>query len=380
MLHERVNSAAAVSSNRPLIVPVYIPHRGCPHRCIFCDQHRLTGHNKAAKPEDVARWVAWYRTAARVDRRSTVEIAFYGGSFTALPQDVQQDYLDAASNQVRQGMAHSIRISTRPDAIDGWTITRLKDAGVAVVELGVQSMDDGVLRAARRGHTAEDVRRAITMLKEAGFRVGIQLMPGLPGDTLNTGIRGVQELIRLGPHMARLYPVLVITGTELERLWREGRYRALQVSEAVHWCACLLLLLETGGVPVIRAGIHVSPEMVQENSVAAGPLDPALRHRVESFIYFSLAHFLLEPRASSAPEMNIRVPPADVSHMKGFRSENIRELERRLSVRVRVSPDASLPPRSMALEGEDPIIRDKNHLSLLLHMNHHALLRKFASV
>ncbi len=362
-------------SGRPLVVPIYIPHRGCPHRCIFCDQHRLTGHDKAVEPGEVARWVAWYRKAARADRRQFVEIAFYGGSFTALPPEAQQDYLDAAAHQIRLGLAQSIRISTRPDAIDATTIMRLQDAGVATVELGVQSMDDGVLNASRRGHTAEDVRQAIAMLKGAGIRVGVQLMPGLPGDTLNISIRGVQELIRLGPHMARLYPVLVIAGTEMERLWREGQYRPLQVSEAVHWCACFLLLLETGGVPVIRAGIHISSEMVKKNSVVAGPLDPALRHRVESLIYLTLACSLLGQRSSLGPEISLRVPPADVSHMKGLRNENIRELQRRWRVRVRVRPDASLPPRSMAMEGENPIIREKNHLSLLLQMNKKASMR-----
>jgi histone acetyltransferase (RNA polymerase elongator complex component) len=354
-------------SDRALVVPIYIPHLGCPQRCIFCDQHRLTGHERAADPAEVAHWVQWFRAAARPERRQKVEIAFYGGSFTALPANVQEAYLEAAKDQVYRGLANSIRISTRPDAIDARTIMRLKDAGVAVVELGAQSMNDGVLKAARRGHTAEDVRRAVVALKAAGFQVGVQLMPGLPCDTLDVGLHGAQALIRLRPHMARLYPALVLAGTEMERLWREGRYTPLQVSQAVHWCSCLLLVLEAGGIPVIRVGIHAPVELVQSKCVVAGPLDPSLRHRVESFIYLALLHFAIGQRPTSGPEIRLRVPPADVSHARGMRNENIRELERRWRADVRVRPDESLPPRSFALEGEEPIIREAGHLSLLLH-------------
>jgi len=358
-----------MTTDRSLVVPIYIPHRGCPQRCIFCDQHRLTGHDQATEPADVARWLEWYRAASRPERLKKVEIAFYGGSFTALPPGVQEAYLAAAGDQVRRGLAHSIRISTRPDAIDAQTIMRLKEGGASVVEIGVQSMDEGVLEAARRGHTAEDVRRAITMLKAAGFRVGVQLMPGLPGDTLDLGLEGAQALIRMRPHMARLYPALVIAGTEMERLWREGRYLPLQISQAVHWCSCLLLALETGGVPVIRVGIHVTAELLQGKSIVAGPLDPSLRHRVESFIYLALLHLAIGQRPPSSPEIRLRVPPADVSHLHGLRNENIRRLERRWRAHVRVQPDASLPPRSLALEGEDPIIRESKHLSLLLNLD-----------
>ena len=251
-------------SARRSILPVFVPHMGCPHACVFCDQRRISGQRKTVTPEDVR---ALVKQAAALPRSGAArQLAFYGGSFTAIPETVQDALLEAGREAMEAGQVDSLRLSTRPDAVDERILERLWSFGVRTIELGTQSMDEEVLRRSGRGHSAEDLRRAARMIREAGFELILQMMTGLPGDTLEKSLYTARELITLEPDGVRIYPTVIVRGTELFDLWRRGEYREHTVEEAVDWCARLLPLFEEAGIPVIRLGLNPTEELSKAGS------------------------------------------------------------------------------------------------------------------
>ena len=216
----------------PLVIPIFIPHEGCPHCCVFCNQRRISGFaEKPVTANDVQATVRTWLARKGSDRQ--VQVAFYGGSFTALPMTRQQHLLGAVAPFVEQGRVQAIRLSTRPDYIDYEIINFLQSNNVSIVELGVQSMDDGVLAASSRGHTADDVEKAVTVLQESGMELGIQLMLGLPGDTRRVLMKTVEHVIALQPDFVRIYPVLVVKNSELATRYLQGTYRPISLDKAV---------------------------------------------------------------------------------------------------------------------------------------------------
>jgi len=190
---------------KPLIVPIFIPNQGCPHRCVFCDQEKIT--SQPASPIDGQRVHALLDLARRSTafcERKHREVAFYGGTFASLSENTIRELLGAVAPYLQEKIFHSVRVSTRPDSLDEKKAALLKVLGVSTVELGTQSMDDEVLRMAQRGHTALDTERTVGLLKQHRFRVGIQLMPGLPGDSAERFSATVQKVIRMKPDMVRL--------------------------------------------------------------------------------------------------------------------------------------------------------------------------------
>ncbi|MGE5841063.1 MAG: elongator complex protein 3, partial [Deltaproteobacteria bacterium] len=219
---------------KPLIVPIFIPNQGCPHRCVFCDQERITSQpSRPAGGQAVRDILEMARRSASFSGRKRREIAFYGGTFAGLPESRMRELLGAVAPYLEEGAFHSVRVSTRPDSLDAKKAAFLSELGVSTVELGAQSMDDEVLIMTRRGHSASDTERAAALLKQQGFRIGIQLMPGLPGDSAERFSATVQKVIRIKPDMARLYPVVVIRGTELARWVENGEYQPLVLEEAI---------------------------------------------------------------------------------------------------------------------------------------------------
>ena len=237
-------------SARACIVPVFVPHLGCPHACVFCNQNRISGTLRPASAEDVKKAIA---DAASLPREGKRQLAFYGGSFTAIPVEEQEALLSAARHALERGEIDSIRLSTRPDAIDGKTLDCLAAYGVETIELGAQSMDEGVLRLSCRGHSAADVERASRMIRARGFSLILQMMTGLPGDTEEKDLETARRLIALQPEGVRIYPTVIVRDTALEKLWERGAYREHTVEDAVRVCARLLPLFEEAGIPVSTA-------------------------------------------------------------------------------------------------------------------------------
>lgn len=261
------------------IFPIFIPHAGCPHQCVFCNQKTISGEKRTGV-EDVVRQIGKYRQWIAPSRSN--QAAFYGGSFTGLDMDLQGRLFAPVDELRAAGVIGSVRVSTRPDYIDGPRINLLKRHGVTLVELGVQSLDDRVLEKARRGHTREDVVRAVALLRDAGLSVGLQLMVGMPGQTRESLRETVDEVCRLQPDIARIYPLLVVKGTPLEEQWRQGLFTPLSVEEAADRAAYVYRRLEERGIKVIRIGLQPDEELCRPGNILAGPFHPAMGELVKS--------------------------------------------------------------------------------------------------
>ena len=301
------------------IIPIFIPHLGCPHDCVFCNQKRISGTLSPATPEDVAKTIEEGLTHCRLP----AQCAFYGGSFTAIPVNEQLALLGAAQPYIRAGELESIRLSTRPDAIDPNTLVRLREHGVSVIELGAQSMDDGVLRKSGRGHSASDTARAAALIKQFGFSLVLQMMTGLPGSDDERDVESARRIIALAPDGVRIYPTVIIKDTPLYELWREGKYTEHTVEDAVRVCARLLPMFEDAGVTVIRLGLNPTDEL-SGGAAAGGAYHPALGELVKSRVMLNRVREML----SSTPhgqkilknvpsQLRLQTSPACVSQLVG---------------------------------------------------------------
>lgn len=339
---------------RPLIVPLFIPNQGCPHRCVYCRQENITGRqDRLLDASEVEEILSRAVRSPRFDSAKAPQIAFYGGTFTSLPERTLQDLLGAAYRFVQKGMFGSIRVSTRPDALNPETLSRMRTCGVTLVELGVQSMDAEVLRRTRRGYTARHVEKAVERLRHYGFRVGAQLMPGLPGDSEERFLETVRRVAALRPAVVRLYPTIVIQGTVLAAWYREGRYRPLSLDRAVALCAKSCAYLEARGIPVIRMGLQAAPSLEQTGGILAGPWHPAFGFLVRTRLYQEKLERLL-PGAGCAKSLRIRVHPRDIPLVRGHRNRALQELERRTRAdRVAIVPDESLASGEPVVETRD---------------------------
>ncbi len=319
------------------ILPVFIPHLGCPHACVFCNQREITG----AAAELALRELN--RICLLPPEEEERELAFYGGSFTAIPDEQQLRYLEAAKKAVDAGVVSSIRLSTRPDAITPEILSRLKAYGVRTVELGAQSMRDSVLQASGRGHTAADVRNASRLLRNAGFALVLQMMTGLPGDGDDGAVDTARQIIALRPDAVRIYPTVVVRGTALEQLWRRGEYREHTVEDAVRVCARLLPLFEAAEIPVIRLGLNPTDEL-SGGAALAGAYHPALGELVRSRVLRNRAEELLAAMDCENKAVVISVPPEMLSQMIGQKRCNVQWLTEHFSLqRLEIRPDPNEP-------------------------------------
>ncbi|HEX8960466.1 MAG TPA: radical SAM protein [Geobacteraceae bacterium] len=335
---------------KPLIVPFFIAHQGCPHQCVFCNQVKISGAAEAVPTpaELLARFAAYRRSAGE----RTLEVAFFGGTFTSLPLSVQEGLLEPLQPLLATGELSSVRVSTRPDAVDSGVLDFLGRMGVRTVELGVQSMDDQVLRRAGRDHTARDTEDACRLLAGRGFRVGAQLMPGLPGDTPVTARATLRRILQLAPDFVRIYPTLVIAGTELESMYRRGEYVPLGLTEAVGLCKVLLHDCMRAAVPVVRVGLQATEELQAGGTVVAGPWHPAFRQLVEGEIFFDLAALLTGDLPTARP-MTLSCAPTRVSDLAGQRRANLERLRRERGVVVAaVKADPRLSALELRVESE----------------------------
>ena len=271
------------------IIPIFVPHLGCPNACVFCNQTKITGKQKQVTKEDVKQIIEEYLNSFK-DKENKVEVAFFGGSFTAIDKNIQTELLEAAYEYVKEGKVESIRISTRPDAIDKDILKFLKKYKVKTIELGVQSSNNYILEKAKRGHTFEDVKKASRLIRFYGFTLGHQMMVGLPESTALDEVNTAKDLIKLKPKIVRIYPVLVIKDTELEEKYKNGEYEPLSIIQAVERCKEVANLFNSHKVKIIRIGLQNTDEITDPNNessqVVAGPYHPAFRQLVEGGLWY----------------------------------------------------------------------------------------------
>lgn len=329
---------------RRSIVPVFVPHLGCPNHCVFCNQHEISGNREAAAPEQV-------RAALSSAQAHTTcaELAFYGGSFTAIPRRQQTELLEAARPWRESGFISSVRVSTRPDCVDEEALELLRSYGVRTVELGVQSMSDKVLRASGRGHGAEDAVKAAKLVRAAGMQLVLQMMTGLPGSDAGTDLETAKKLAELAPDGVRIYPTVVLKDTALERLWRSGAYRAQDVEDAVRCCVPIVRLFGERRIPIIRLGLNPTDEL-GGGSVLAGAYHPALGELVYSRLFREDAEKLLDGLGRIPKKAELLVRREDVSKLTGQKRANVNYLREKYGFQELSVKSGDFPPGVIAMK------------------------------
>jgi histone acetyltransferase (RNA polymerase elongator complex component) len=338
---------------RKKIIPIFIPFFGCPHQCVFCNQVEITDFREnRVTTDDVDYKIQTYLNHPTVKENPvSFEVAFYGGTFTGLSLEMQRQLLEPVQKYLAAGQITRIRLSTKPDFIDSSRLELLKQYRVGTVELGVQSLVPEVLRKAGRGHSMEDVMRAVTLLRGEGFQIGLQMMVGLPGDTPDTVRTTVTRILQLQPDFVRVYPTVVLKDTPLERLYQRGRFQPFSLPQTVEICKEIWWTFYNQGIPIIRMGLQHSGEM--ESKVIAGPYHPAFGHLVESAIMYDrmckrYQDEVFKERTKSKNEakgheaerplspqgVTFLVSPTDVSNLRGQKNENIRKFKQQFSVSI----------------------------------------------
>lgn len=318
-------------------VAIFVPHCGCPHQCSFCNQRGITGQAEPPTPEAV-------RSTAQGAKKELdgfpAELAFFGGSFTAIDRPYLISLLETAFPFVQDGTFTGIRVSTRPDAIDGEILQILREYGVSAIELGAQSMDDRVLRLNRRGHTAAQVEQSSRMIREQGFSLGLQMMTGLYGDTAQGAAETAESLAALSPDNVRIYPAIVLEHTDLADWYRAGTYSPMDLDATVTLCAGLLELFAEREIPVIRLGLHDTPELHRD--MLAGPYHPAFGELCQSALY--LRYLLAAFHTCGLPKgrVTVFIHAKDMSRAVGQKKKNLASLEE-LGYQVSFCPQPQVP-------------------------------------
>ena len=319
----KINNRKVKNNGKPLIIPVFIMNRGCPHRCIFCNQKISAGNyplelTKNIFKAEVESYLKWNK-----DKKRVAEIAFYGGNFTGLDPAYQKELLSWANSYIRAGFVNSVRVSTRPDYITVDKLTLLKENGVTTVEIGAQSFVDEVLKFSHRGHNAAVISDAMMLLKDYDFQTSLHLMAGLPKDTKEGFIYSLDKTIDLKPDMVRIHPVIVFTGTALAEEFRLGKYKPLKLPEAIDLCCEAWEKISAAGIRIIRIGLHMNKEMEDDNSVLAGPIHPSLGSLVLSSVFYKHTANLLETIPTDTKELRFNLSSQDISNFRGLNNANI---------------------------------------------------------
>ncbi len=333
------------------IIPVFIPYSGCPHRCIFCNQKKITGKKAYLNTETIKRtidnWLSLssisYRLSAIVNR----QIAFYGGSFTSLPLEKQEILLSSILPYLNNGIIDSVRLSTRPDSITLENLTLLKKYRVKTIELGVQSMDNKVLSLSERGHSSDDVKNSCRLIKAHGFEAGIQIMPGLPGDTFESSLYTADEVIKLKPDFVRIYTSIVIKNTGLADLYIRGAFKPLSLGNAVKLSKYLLMRFEINDIPVIRIGLQPTSSLMEKDVILDGPFHPAFRQLIESEIAYDIMKYAILSMQSAynttlSHRASFFTSYRELSNFIGQKRSNIKMLESEFGIKVDVKANGRL--------------------------------------
>jgi len=321
-------------------IPIFVPHKGCPHDCVFCNQHRITASDDEVTYNYVINTVNEYLKTFKEDKRA-VEIAFFGGSFTAIPMEQQTELLRAAYAFIKSGVADGIRLSTRPDAIDEDILDNLKKYGVTTIELGVQSMDEEVLRLTNRGYEPDAVRKSVRLIKDYGcFSLGLQMMTGLPGDTAHKSLYTCDEICKLKPDFVRIYPTLVVKDTALEVMLKKGEYKPQSLEDAIDICVILKQKFLENNIEVIRVSLQTTEEISPGASVIDGPFHSAFGELVDNAIFYNkMTECIANQNIAAA---TFAVNKREISKAVGNGKCNIIKMRNELGIELRIIGDDSV--------------------------------------
>jgi radical SAM superfamily enzyme len=303
------------------IIPIFIPHAGCPYKCVYCDQHKISGSTRSPAIDEIKTDIE--RHLATIPKTEKIEIAFFGGTFTLLPESLQEQYLDAAGY-----FGKPLRMSTHPEAVSMKNMRMFRNKGGRLVELGIQSLDKDVLRKIKRPTSLGAVKNAAARVKKAGLRLGVQMMLGLPGDSIEKSISTAKELVKLKPETARIYPTLVIKGTELEKIYKRGRYKPLGLQSAIEQSAMIADIFESAGIKVIRIGLHPSKGLASKNVMVAGPYHPAFGEMARARqMRNRIIRAVKDRHAANRSRLEIYVPAEKFNLVSGHKAAERKFLE-----------------------------------------------------
>lgn len=311
------------------IIPIFVPHEGCPNDCVFCNQRKITGVSTSITEQDIVNTIESYSTYFKNDNK--IEVALYGGSFTAIDLDKQIEILEVINRYIKYKKVETIRLSTRPDAITEENLLLLQKYGVETIELGVQSLNQKVLDMSKRGHSVESVYKSAELIKKIGFNLGLQQMIGLYGDTYESSLYTANEFVKIKPDFVRIYPTLVIKDTELEDLFLEGEYSPLSVEETIYWLKKLLPIYEKNKINVIRVGLQPTENIQMGKDVVAGPFHPALRQLVESELLVEQIYELIKDL--NCDEIKIYASGKNISTISGNKGQGKKFLKNKLNLK-----------------------------------------------
>ena len=328
------------------IIPIFVPHLGCPNDCTFCNQKKISGQKKNMTSNDVKETIEYFLNNFQYTDNKSVEIAFFGGSFTGIDTKLQEELLSTAYEYIKNGKVDSIRISTRPDYIDAEKLKLLKKYGVKTIELGVQSTNDYILNKAQRGHSFQDVKRASKLIRKNKFILGHQMMVGLQDSSPKDEIKTAKDLIKLKPKIVRIYPVLVIKDTKLCEYYLNGEYSPNTVEQAVETCAVLLKMFRKKKIEVIRIGLQSTDEICnpdnESSQVVAGPYHPAFRQLVESRIFYDEISKKVKGLNNRVSRVKFVVNKNKINNFVGHKRENINKIEGIYNIKIEIEQSESV--------------------------------------
>jgi len=335
-----------------IVIPVFIPHLGCPHTCVFCNQKKIAGSYKKPTGSQVKKIVETHLNTLKDRKNSFIELAFYGGSFTGIQKELQEELLQAAWELKKSNLINGIRMSTRPDYINFEVIERLKRFEVDTIELGVQSLDLDVLTRSERGHSPLDVRNAVKRLKDAQKKVGIQLMPGLPEDTREKVLITTKEVIKLQPDFVRIYPTVVIKATKLAKWFNTGEFKPWSLEKAVEVSTEMFILFSQANITVIRMGLQATDNLQEGKDLLAGPYHPSFGELVKSRVFRKQLEYLIINKAveNLKNQLVIYCHPKEISQVKGQHQGNLKYFQDNYHMSIKVSPQSGLSLGSIAWE------------------------------
>lgn len=319
------------------IIPIFVPHMGCPHDCIFCNQRKITNHKDVIDREKIINYIEEYLSFFK-NKDNYVEIAFYGGSFTGIDRQFMISYLEIANSFIKQGIVNGIRLSTRPDYINIEILDILKKYGVTTIELGIQSLNNKVLILNERGHSVECVYKSSKLIKEYGFKLGLQMMIGLYGDTFENSIFTAFEFCKIIPDFVRIYPTLVIKDTYLEKLFEMGKYIPLSLNDAIDLSKYLLIIFEVNNIDVIRLGLQSSDNISKDGDIVAGPFHDSFRELVEGSIYLDLIESNIIRNNLNSCLVVLECSNNLISKIVGNKRKNLIYLKDKYGIDIKIKP------------------------------------------